>query len=126
MAYFAKLDSENNVLGLHTVSEANCTNDATNVRSEETGVSFLTKVHKWPYWKEYKIDGSLRTRAADIGGTYNTEHDAFIPPKPYPSWNFNTSSLNWDPPVVKPTTGGPYDWDEDTQAWVQAVAPGAQ
>ena len=39
---------------------------------------------------------------------------------------FNTSSLNWDPPVAKPTTGGPYDWDEDTQAWVQAVAPGAQ
>ena len=77
MAYFAKLDSENNVLGLHTVSEANCTNDATNVRSEETGVSFLTKIHK-------------------------------------------------DPPVAKPTTGGPYDWDEDTQAWVQAVAPGAQ
>jgi|TARA_R100001530_G_scaffold69912_1_gene49552 hypothetical protein len=128
MAYFAKLDSNNNVLGLHTVSEADCTDD--NGRSEAKGITYLSKVHKWPYWKEYKTDGvsgadsSIRKRGAQIGGTYSTEHDAFIPPKPYPSWNFNVSSLNWDPPVVKPA--GPHDWDEDAQAWVVAVAPGAQ
>ena len=124
MATFAKLDADNNVLALHTISEENCT-DA-NGRSEEKGAVYLSKVHKWPYWKEYKNDGSLRTRAAEIGGSYNSEHDAFIAPKPYSSWTLNTSTLNWDAPVAEPTENGPYDWDEDTQAWVQAVAPGAQ
>jgi hypothetical protein len=27
----------------------------------------------------------------------------------------------WEAPVAMPKTGGPYDWDEATQSWVEVV-----
>jgi len=125
MAHFAKLDSNNIVIGPHVVNESDCTDD--NGRSEQKGITFLNKLHKWPYWKEYRKDGSIRTRPATLGGTYSTEHDAFIAAKPYPSWALNGSTLDWDPPT--PFPGGVdknYEWNEATLLWDEYTAPGAQ
>lgn len=59
----------------------------------------------------------LRKNYAGIGYTYDTERNAFIPPQPYPSWTLNEDTCLWDCPVAMPTEGGPYVWNESTQAW---------
>jgi hypothetical protein len=61
----------------------------------------------------------LRKNYAGIGYTYDRERDAFIPPKPYPSWTLNEDSCLWDPPVPYPTDGKLYQWNEETQEWTE-------
>lgn len=60
----------------------------------------------------------FRKNYAGIGYTYDEARDAFIPPKPYPSWVLNEDTCLWESPVPYPTDGGLYTWDEDGQAWV--------
>lgn len=62
---------------------------------------------------------ALRKNYAGIGYTYDRERDAFIPPKPYASWALNEDTCLWEPPVPMPTEDGPYQWDEETGAWVK-------
>jgi len=57
----------------------------------------------------------LRKNYAGIGYTYDTLRDAFIPPKPFPSWVFNEETCSWDAPVAKPE--GVYIWNEELQQW---------
>jgi len=59
----------------------------------------------------------LRKNYAGIGYSYDATRDAFIPPKPYPSWTLNEDTCLWDCPVAYPTDGGRYTWNESTQAW---------
>ena len=61
-----------------------------------------------PYRKNY----------AGIGYTYDTVRDAFVPPKPYPSWVLNEATCLWGAPVPMPNEGGPWAWDEATLSWV--------
>lgn len=61
---------------------------------------------------------SLRKNYAGIGFTYDKKRDAFIPPKPYPSWILNEFSCVYEPPIPMPDDGQVYDWDEQTQQWV--------
>ncbi len=39
-----------------------------------------------------------------IGRNYDETLNAFIEPKPYPSWILNTETGKWEAPVPKPTT----------------------
>ena len=64
----------------------------------------------------------LRKNYAGIGFTYDAIRDAFIPPKPFPSWVLNEDTCLWDAPVAYPTDGKNYVWDEATTAWVLAPA----
>ena len=66
----------------------------------------------------------LRKNYAGIGYTYDQQRDAFIPPKPYPSWILDEQSCLWEPPVAMPSDGKMYRWDEDSQNWVE-VEPAA-
>ena len=59
----------------------------------------------------------LRKNFAGIGFTYDKTRDAFIPPKPYPSWLLNDDTCQWDPPVAYPEGEGLYSWNEETQSW---------
>ena len=68
----------------------------------------------------------LRKNYAGIGYSYDAQRDAFIPPKPYPSWTLNDDTCLWDCPVAYPTDGKPYTWNENTQAWDEvSETPGA-
>lgn len=64
---------------------------------------------------------ALRKNYAGMGYTYDRTRDAFIPPQPYPSWTLNEDSCWWEAPVPMPTEGGPYQWDEATQNWIEVV-----
>lgn len=66
---------------------------------------------------------SFRKNYAGIGYVYDATLDAFIPPKPYPSWLLNTQTCLWDAPVPYPNDGKKYYWDEATQSWVLVDVP---
>ena len=67
-------------------------------------------------------DGTpLRKNYAGIGYTYDADRDAFIPPRPFASWNLNEETCLWESPVAQPElsdadreAGKYYIWDEDT------------
>jgi len=61
----------------------------------------------------------LRKNYAGIGYSYDYVRDAFIPPKPYASWVMNEETCLWDAPTPCPTDGKLYNWDENTQQWVE-------
>ena len=67
------------------------------------------------------LDGGtpFRKNYAGIGYTYDYARDAFIPPKPFPSWTLNSNTCLWDPPVEMPSDGKLYLWDEENQTWVE-------
>lgn len=69
---------------------------------------------------QHPEDRPLRGNYAGIGYSYDTDLDAFIPPRPYPSWGLNTTTCLWESPVPYPTEDGKHTWDEATQTWVAA------
>ena len=67
------------------------------------------------------LDGgtAFRKNYAGIGYTYDYARDAFIPPKPFPSWTLNSNTCLWEAPVEMPSDGKLYTWDEENQTWVE-------
>jgi len=61
----------------------------------------------------------LRKNYAGIGYSYDSQRDAFIPPKPYPSWLLNEDTCFWVTPIPMPDDGKSYLWNEETTSWVQ-------
>lgn len=61
----------------------------------------------------------LRKNYAGIGYKYDSQRDAFIPPKNYLSWVFNEDTCDWDAPTPMPIDGSTYSWDESTISWVK-------
>ena len=59
----------------------------------------------------------LRKNYAGIGFSYDSTRDAFIPPKPYPSWTLNEDTCLWECPVAYPDDGNMYTWNETDQRW---------
>ena len=61
----------------------------------------------------------LRKNFAGIGYTYDPTRDAFIPPRPFPSWTLDEESCTWRAPVPAPTPVDDeiYFWNEETQQW---------
>ena len=59
----------------------------------------------------------LRKNYAGIGYSYDRTKDAFIPPKPYPSWVLNEDTCLWGAPTPMPTDDKFYEWDETTTSW---------
>ena len=62
-------------------------------------------------------NANIRKNYAGIGFTYDSERDAFIPPKPYPSWQLNEETCQWDAPTSRPNEDFTYTWNEATLAW---------
>lgn len=62
----------------------------------------------------------LRKNYASVGYTYDSTLDAFIPPKPYPSWTLDESTCYWNSPVARPENDTIHYWDEETLTWIEA------
>jgi hypothetical protein len=63
----------------------------------------------------------LRMNYAGVGYTYDAARDAFIAPQPFPSWLLDEATCLWVAPVAMPDDGKAYYWDEETQAYCQAI-----
>lgn len=72
----------------------------------------------------------LRKNYAGVGYSYMPDIDAFVPPKPFPSWVLNTETGLWDAPVPRPENLY-VTWDEELQNWKETpsvlptIPPGA-
>jgi hypothetical protein len=64
----------------------------------------------------------FRKNCADIGGSYDAERDAFIPPKPFASWTLDEDTCTWESPVPYPSDNTPCFWDESTISWIEVGA----
>jgi len=64
----------------------------------------------------------FRFNHGGIGFTYDESRDAFIAPKPFPSWVLIEETCRWEPPIALPTDKKEYRWDEPTLSWIE-IAP---
>lgn len=115
MAHFAKLDDNNIVLEVLVVDNSVLMDNGS--ENEQLGVEFLAGITGYSKWKQTSYNGKFRGMYAGQGYTYDESADRFIPPRPHPSWAFNSGSNMWEPPVPYPMDGSYYVWDEDTIGW---------
>lgn len=118
MAHFAQLDEQNTVLQVIVIHNNELMDNG--VESEAKGIAFCKSLFPNTRWVQTSYNGNIRKNYAGIGFLYDPIRDAFIPPKPYPSWVLNEASCQWNSPVPYPTDGQQYVWDEATQTWVTA------
>ena len=114
MAHYAQLDADNVVINVFVG------------RNEDEVVAGVSD------WEEYyqakrcsyntqggeHINGGtpFRKNYPGIGYSYDTDRDAFIPPKPFESWTLNEQTCLWEPPIPYPDDGI-YTWNEESQSW---------
>jgi len=116
MAHFAKLDSNNIVVEVLRVNnEVILKADGT--ESELKGKQFLNNLLGSATWVQTSYNGNFRNCMAGVGYTYDSERDAFIMPKPYPSYLLNEDTLLYEAPIAHPTDGTVCQWDEENQEW---------
>ena len=120
MAHFAQINSDNVVTQVIVVFNDDC-GGGDYPESDAVGAAFCTNLLGGT-WKQTSYNNNFRVRYAGIGYTFNEELDAFIAPKPYPSWTLNEETTEWEAPVARPAEGM-YNWDEDEQAWVEVAIP---
>ena len=131
MAHFARLGLNNEVISVHVVDNENLL-DTDGNEQEQIGIDYLLGIHGGGTWVQtsYNTRGgihyalnsndpdegiTLRKNYAGIGYTYDESRDAFIAPKPYPSWVLDEPTCTWEAPVPQPE--GNYIWNEQTQIW---------
>jgi hypothetical protein len=132
MAHFACLD-ENNVVTQVIVVANEDTADVNGNEVEEIGVAFCKKLlGADTRWKQTSYNNNFRVRYAGISYQYHEELDAFIPPKPWPSFVLNEETADWESPLgpapelteEEIASRSFYRWDEEayqadnTTGWV--------
>ena len=147
MAHFAKISDTNEVLAVHTLTNAN-TEDSNGVEDETVGQTYLEKHSNWPaaMW----IQTSYNTRAnkhytdnvlsedqskafrgnfALPRGTWDPDNNIFW--NPSPSWIKHVETASWKTPIgdapaltaeqesqnTAATHNWIYAWNEANQSW---------
>lgn len=116
MAHFAELDANNVVLRVIVVGNKD-TADAHGVEKEHIGAAFCERLFGGT-WRQTSYNGNIRKNYAGIGYTYHADIDAFVAPKPFPSWVLNEDA-KLEAPVPIPTDDKHYRWDEPTLSWIE-------
>ena len=117
MAHFAKITDTNEVLAVHTLTNAN-TEDSNGVETESIGQAYLEKHSNWPaaMWiqtsyntqaNKHYTDNVLsedqskafRGNQAIPGGTWDPDNNIFWNPSPSPSWIKHVETASWKPPI---------------------------
>jgi|TARA_B110000902_G_C13968525_1_gene460260 hypothetical protein len=113
MAHFAEIDENNIVTRVivvadeHQADGENWCNNFVGGNWKQTSYNTQGGVHLLggtPFRKNY----------AGVGYTWDASKDAFIAPKPYPSFTLNNTTCRWDCPINYPSDNSKlYRWDED-------------
>jgi hypothetical protein len=119
MAHFAELDEFNTVKQVIVVHN-NELLDENNQESEVKGIKFCKSLFgEQTAWVQTSFNSTFRKHYAGIGYSYDPIEDYFVPPQPFPSWILNTESVIWEAPVLKPSDGKRYVWNESGLEWVE-------
>ena len=119
MSHFAEIDETNTVLRVIVAEQDFINTGAVGDPSKWIQTSYNTRggVH---YGQDGQPDGGeqMRKNYAGIGYTYDAGRDAFIPPKPFPSWTLDDETCYWNPPTPMPSDITKiWTWNETTQSW---------
>jgi len=124
MAHFARLNENNQVIGVHRVANVDCC-DETGYEKEHVGIAFLRKL--WgnhTIWVQTSYNSKFRKNYAYVGGTYDPQRDAFIEPKPFDSWILDENTCRWvapkphpEPETLKDINPFKWIWDESIVDW---------
>jgi hypothetical protein len=124
MGHFAQINEQNIVTQVIVADQDFINTGAVGDPSKWIQTSYNTRggVH---YGSDGLPDGGIAVRKnyAGIGYSFDAGRDAFIPPRPYASWNLNEQTCNWEPPVAMPEDGNMYSWDEEAVNWVEFNPP---
>jgi hypothetical protein len=123
MAHFAEIDNAGIVLRVLVVD-----NDQEN-RGQEFLADDLGLGGTWKKTSYNTVGGvhtsggtAYRKNYAGIGYKYDAVKDAFIPPKPFPSWTLNNDTCLWEAPTPMPVEEGKFfTWDEATTSWKEVT-----
>lgn len=113
MAHYAFLDSNN------IVTEVIVGKDETDLTHDWE--AFYGAIRQ-QVCKRTSYNNNIRKNYAGIGFAYDAQRDAFIEPKPYPSWALNEDTCRWNAPIAMPTDNKPYIWNETNQSWDEVIA----
>lgn len=106
MAHFAEIDADNVVTRVIVVPDEH----------EADGAAWCAAL-LGGRWVQTSYNGSIRRHFAGIGYTYDADLDAFVPPRPYPSWVLDEVACQWVAPVPCPPEGR-HVWDEASRSWL--------
>ena len=109
MSHWAEIDENNIVLRVLVGNNS----------EPDEGEAFMNSLGGT--WVKTSYNGTIRKNYAGIGMSYDAGRDAFIAPKPYPSWILDEETCRWEAPVAYPTDGIMYEWDEETTDWKATV-----
>lgn len=106
MAHWAEID-ENNIVLRVTVGDNN---------EPDEGYQWLID-NLGGRWIKTSYNGKIRKNYAGAGYFYDEQKDAFIAPKPFPSWVLDEQTCQWKHPFPCPNDDKIYIWDEKTISW---------
>jgi hypothetical protein len=130
MAHFCELDENNIVLRVVVIGDDECVN-ADGIEDEQKGLSYVENLlgkSKWvktsynTHANTHRFGGTpFRKNFGQVGFTYDPIRDAFIPPRPFPSWHINEETCIWEAPIPHPENLA-FDeyaiWIEQDQKWI--------
>ena len=116
--------------------------NADKTEDDDLAIRHLISTTGWPFWVKCSYntkagkhlnsdkeetatqEKALRKNFPGIGWTYDEDRDAFIPPKPFPSFILDEDTCLWKPPVEQPTlteeefnNGKIYKWNNKIKQW---------
>lgn len=94
MAHFVELDENNVVIRGIVVANA-VLEDKEFPESEPIGIDFIYGLIGEGVWKQTSYNNNFRKNYAGVGYTYDSQRDAFIPPKPAGDWVLNEETCQW-------------------------------
>lgn len=129
IAHFATLDSENKVLNILAVDQADVdANGGDQSIEAENWVKTNLLKNDSAIVKQFSIDNSFRANGAQpLGGYYDPTNNVFIEVKPFDSWSLNNTTWKWEAPIEKPDNftdplipdySCAPAWDEANQQWI--------
>lgn len=117
MAHFAKIDELGTVLCVVVVNNTELI-DSNGNESESLGIAFCVSTFGGGTWVQTSYNARIRKNLAGVGFRYDQQRDAFIPPKPYDSWQLDEETCQWKAPKPRPDGEG-WFWFEPGGAWLK-------
>lgn len=121
MAHYAVLDQDNIVINVFVGKDE--TDPCPDANWEVYYSKVLKKKVVQTSYNSYRgkhPDGPGKVKRHTFAGKgfkYDVGKDAFIEPKPYPSWTLKNK--DWEAPVKYPNDRKNYEWSERNQAWYE-------
>jgi Ca2+-binding RTX toxin-like protein len=116
MAHFAEIGLNNTIIRVIVVSNDELLENGQ--ESESKGARFCRNLLGGT-WVQTSYNKTFRKNYAGEGYTYDSQRDAFIPPKPFASWLLDEATCGWEAPTPMPQDGKTYTWQESSTSWIE-------